>query len=106
MYKINKEKVRKILVDEMNYTPYKVDLLLKDYPSLRDQLGEAVEQWLKDRTVADVAVEGFSIKDVMEKRQVHFLVAVKKLNILLDKSIPVEERDKLRKTLSRQVVFK
>jgi hypothetical protein len=106
MYKIDIPKAKKIMVEENHYTPQKVDLFLKDYPPIHDDLGEAVEQWLDDRTIKDTVVDGLSINEVMTKQRVHFLQAVKKLNMLLDENTPSEERKLLRKILSRQVILK
>jgi len=106
MYELDKEKARKIMIEEEGYTPYKVDLLLKDYPSIHEKLGDTVTQWLLDRTINDVVIEGLSIKQVMIKRQLHFLVAIKKLNTLLDKNIPIKVRNSLLRRLNRQVIFK
>ncbi|MCI0558928.1 MAG: hypothetical protein MN733_10565 [Nitrososphaera sp.] len=105
MYKIDKEKVRKILIEELGYVPNKADLFLKDYPPLHEKLGAAVEQWLKDRTVANVSIEGLSIDGVMEKQQTNFLVTVKNLNELMDESIPIEERKEKKEILNTQVFF-
>jgi hypothetical protein len=43
MYQIDKDRVRKILVDEMKFPEFDVDLFLKDFPSLHDSLSSAVE---------------------------------------------------------------
>ena len=93
------------MVDEEHYTPYKVDSLLKDYPPIHNQLAPAIEQWLKDRTVTDINIEDLSIKQVMSNQQVHFLVAIKRLNELLDENIPSDQRRKLLKILNQPVYF-
>jgi len=105
MYALDKELARKVLLDELNYHPFDVDLFLRDYPPLHDDLGRAVDQWLTDRTVADVAVEGLSIQQVMRRRRSHFLAAVRDLNTLLDETIPAEKRRKFRDILSRPAFY-
>jgi len=106
MYHIDKDRVRKILVDEMQFPEFDVDVFLHDFPSLHDRLSSAVEQWLQDRTVADTVVEGLSIKDVMRKRRSHFLAAIRDLNILLDERIPAERRQRFKETLEKPVYYR
>lgn len=105
MYNLDKEQVKKILIEEMKLPAFDVELFLKDFPPLHDSLSSAVEQWLKDRTIGEIVVEGLTIKDVMKKRRCHFLVALRDLNVLLDESIPVEKRQRFKETLKRTVHY-
>ena len=106
MYELDKEQVKKILIEEMKLPAFDVELFLRDFPPLHDSLSSAVEQWLKDRTITEVVVEGLAITDVMKKRRSHFLAALRDLNILLDENIPVEKRQRYKETLKKPVHYK
>lgn len=105
MYQIDKPTVRKIMVEEQGYSPQKVDRLLADYPPIREPLADAVKQWLEDRTISSVKVEGLGIQQVMQDQHYHFLVAIKNLNLLLDESTPADERKRLLKALQTPAIF-
>lgn len=105
MYQIDKAKARKILIEEEHYDAFDADQLLEDYPPIGDPLAQAVQQWLRDRQLLDTQVEGLTIKQIIDNRQYHFLVAVKALNRLLDPSKTAEQRLKLRNSLSRPVQY-
>lgn len=105
MYQIDKPTARKILIEEQGFSPQRVDRLLADYPLIREPLASAVKQWLDDRTISPVKVEGLEIQQVMQDQHYHFLVAVKNLNILLDESTPDDERKRLLKALRTPAVF-
>jgi hypothetical protein len=55
-------------------------------------LAEAMQAWLKDRRVLDVAVEGITIRQVMQAHDCHFLSAVSGLNDLLVRPLPPEDK--------------
>jgi hypothetical protein len=105
MRTIDTEKIRTVLVVEDHFTPTRADLILKNFPLLNDELAEAVEQWLKDRTIADVTIEGLSIERVMHLRKCHFLIAVKDLARLIDPSLPAETRALLREVLGKPLIL-
>ncbi len=105
MYELDKERVKKILIEEMKFPAFDVELFLRDFPPLHDSLSSAVEQWLKDRTIGDVVVEGLAIQDVMKKRRCHFLAALRDLNVLLDESVSVEKRQRFKETLQKTVHY-
>jgi hypothetical protein len=105
MYQIDKSTARKILIEEQGFSPQRVDRLLANYPLIREPLASAVKQWLDDRTISPVKVEGLGIQQVMQDQHYHFLVAVKNLNILLDESTSDDERKRLLKDLRTPAVF-
>ncbi|HOT98984.1 MAG TPA: hypothetical protein PLO13_08340 [Anaerolineaceae bacterium] len=105
MYQIDKPAARKIMVEEQGYSPQKVDRLLADYPPIHEPLADAVKQWLEDRTISSVKVEGLEIQQVMQDQHYHFLVAIKKLNLLLDESTPTDERKRLLEDLRTPAIF-
>jgi hypothetical protein len=105
MYKINKTKARKILIDEEHFLPLNADRMLKDFPPIQEPLAQAVQKWLEDRTIVDISVEGLTIKKVIHDQGYHFLIAVKNLNKLLDQTIPEDERKNLLKALKIPSVF-
>jgi len=106
MYILDKAEARRILVTREDYEPYQADFLLEKYPAIRDELADAVRQWLRDDTIQDVTVEGLTIRQVMEAKRCEFLVAVSYLNGLLDEGLSDEARDRYREYLVSPVVIK
>lgn len=106
MYVLDKETARNKMVNEENLPTEKVDMLLKDYPPLSDEFREIVEQWLANGTIHDqFEAEGLTIPVVMDNQQVHFLVAVSKLNELLNENLSKDKKEELKKMLSEKVFF-
>lgn len=105
MYEIDKLMFREILIQRERFSPDKVDLLMADYPAVDDRFGDAIEQWLEDRTIAEISVHGISLREVLENKQVHFLVAIRSLNELLDTTFREPERSRQIEALRTPVVF-
>ncbi len=98
--KIDTEKVKKILVDELDYKEFEAEHFLKDFPNINEELVPAVEQWLKDRTIVDTDFGGITIKDVMKTR-CHFLMAINQLNRLFDDDLSDEKKKRLKELLKK-----
>ena len=92
MYTIDKEKVKKILIEELGYTPGQAKVFIDDFPPIYEPLDTAVKQWLTDRTISDVTVEGMTIKEIMLRHSTDFLEAVQELDALLDPRMTSEHR--------------
>jgi len=104
MYCINKEKARKVLLSQ-NYQPYQINILLENYPSLPDSIGELIEEWFDDHKIPELQIDGISLQEVMENRNSHFLVAIRDLSRLLDPSISLEDKKKWRKMLKKTLYY-
>ncbi len=104
MYTIDKQKASVILKSQ-NFEPYQINLLLKNYPPLPDAFGKAVEQWLIDKTVPDLEVDGITLKDVMTNRHSHFLVAIRDLSHLLDPTLSADEQAQWHRILSTPLYY-
>ncbi|NMB60855.1 MAG: hypothetical protein GYA18_00775 [Chloroflexi bacterium] len=104
MYQLDKDLARSVLLKQGHAT-YQIDILLKNYPSLQDEMGVVVEKWLRDQKIPDLEVDGLSIREVMETRRSSFLVAVRDLNRLLDASLPDEKRTQWRRILTTPVYY-
>lgn len=104
MYHLDQEKARKILNAE-NIKAYQIDILLKNFPPVPDEIGTLVEQWFVDQNIPDLIVDGISIDEVMNKRHAHFLVAIRDLSRLLDPSLSDEMRKKWRKILTTTLYY-
>ena len=101
---LDKEVLKKILTSELGYSQTDADLYLKDCPSeIHRELEEIVGAWLKDRSIADYEIEGVSIKEVMEARGYHFLMAIKAFNRLFDEDVPPEKRKQMTSDLVKPV---
>lgn len=102
MVKVNKNELKKILIDELNYKEHEADLYLLDYPdSIHDPLESSYKKWLSDRTVAVEPIEDLLISDIMNKRKAHFLMAIKILNRLFDKDLTESERTRLKEIIQK-----
>ncbi len=106
MFTVDKEKARKILIDEFHYKKHQVDAFLESIPELDDIFKPAVERWLSDRTVLDLSVEGLTISQVMATRKSSFLTAVRDLNILLRSDYPEDFREKFKQALQQPIEYK
>jgi len=104
MYELDKDLARSVLLKQ-GHAPYQVDILLKNYPPLQDELGMVVEKWLQNQESPDLDVDGLTLKDVMETRRSHFLVAMRDLNHLLDPALTDEERVQWRRILTTPVRY-
>lgn len=104
MYHLDKEKARKVLLEE-GFSPSPVDRLLKRYPPVHESLGPAIEKWLNEGIISDVIVDGISVREVMEKRQSHFLIAIRDLSKLLDPNLTPEKREKWRRIITTPVFY-
>jgi len=104
MYELDKDLARSVLLKQ-GHAPYQVDILLKNYPPLQDELGVAVEQWLQNQKIPDLEVDGLLVREVMETRRSNFLVAVRDLNRLSDISLPDEKRTQWRRILTTPVHY-
>lgn len=104
MYTIDKQKAIAILKSQ-NTEQHQINLLLKNYPSLQDDFGKAVEQWFIDQTIPDLEVEGITLKDVMANRHSHFLIAIRDLSHLLDPTLSPEEHKQWRRILSTPLYY-
>lgn len=104
MLVLDKAKVKKILTEELGYDPIDADLFLKDYPPIHNELIEAVQRWLQDRTVVDVKISGVSVSEVMQASGCNFLVAIRDMDRLLDPGLSEERRRQMAESL-RQPVY-
>jgi len=92
---LDNNQVKYILCSELGYSPIEADSYLRDFPVIHDELADAVQRWLEDRTVLETNIFGLSIKDYMRTHHSHFLMAVRDLNHLYDNDLTPERRDRL-----------
>lgn len=104
MYYLNKDKARKVLLSQ-NIQPYQIKILLKNYPSLPNSIGELIEDWFKDREIPELVIDGISLQEVMENRHSHFLIAIRDLSRLLDPSLSLEEKEKWHQILNKTLYY-
>jgi len=104
MYTIDKDKAKKVLVEEYDYKPYQADLFLERFPALHEELAEPVENWLEDREIPDISVGGLSVQEILRTQRSHFLLVVQYLNRLLDEDLPADKREQLIRTLRKPAV--
>lgn len=102
MLKIDTRQAREILIAELGFSPIAADAFLSDFPPIHDELAESVSRWLTDRTVLDVDVAGVTIRELMQARGDHFLMAVRLL--LLDADVSPAQRERMASLLRRPVI--
>jgi len=100
---IDKSQAEAILTEELGFSALGASMFLRDFPPIHDELAKSVSRWFSDRTVLDVSVGGISLKEVMQARGDHFLMAVRLLNRLLDADVAPEEREEQAQLLRRPV---
>ncbi len=104
MYDLGRDRVI-LALKSQHLTATQIHILLDRYPKLDDRLGKVVEQWLVTQEYPNVEVDGISALEVMQKRQCHFLTALRDLNKLLDPTLSPEKRERWRRILTTQVYF-
>lgn len=102
MFVLDKEKIKPIMINELGYTSYEADKLLETLVVIHDDLKDAVDRWVIDRTIQDVNVSGVSLKTIMERRRINFIVAIRYLNRLLDDDLPDQLRTSMISMLQRR----
>ncbi len=104
MFDIDKEKVKQALIVD-GVQIWQIDRLLEKYPKLHEQMMNALNVWLENRTVSDIQIEGLSISDVMNTRRCHFLVAIRDLDRFYDENLIGDERDQWVRILKSPVYY-
>ena len=100
MYKIDKEKVKKILTEELGYNNIQAEIFCDLHlSSVHNELTKAVKRYLEDRTIIDISIHGLSIQELMKVQHVDFLEAIFYLNRILDDD--VVDKDRLVELLRR-----
>ena len=78
-----KQKLKEILMNELAYSEYVAEITLEDLCNLNEELSAILEKWTENRTVTDIAVEGFSLAALMEERGFSFPAALIAMDWLL-----------------------
>lgn len=65
---MNKEQLKRILISELEYSEHSAEQTAKDLLSISDlDLLDALEIWVKDRTVSNISQGKYSIYDLLKK---------------------------------------
>ena len=78
-----KKNIVNILMTELNYSEHVANVTADDLLNINPQLQPALQSWLDTRTVTDIQVHGFSIKQLMEQRKYTFPSALISIDWLL-----------------------
>lgn len=105
MYHLDLTGAREIMKAEYGYSAADLHWLLDSFPPLNSRLGPAVDQWLADRRVIHLEVQGLILAETMARRASSFLAMIRQFNSLLDESLPQDDRDRLREALSHPAIF-
>ncbi|RCX07127.1 hypothetical protein DFR58_1591 [Anaerobacterium chartisolvens] len=71
-----KDRIKKILAEELGYTPYEAEVTADGLMRLDMRLKAAFDRWLCDRTETDVGVVGLNAFKLMEKRGLAYPAAL------------------------------
>ncbi len=77
------EKIKSILVNELQYSEYAADLTARDLTNLRPQFQASLARWLEDRTMTETSVSKFSTSDLMKRKGFTYPAALIALDWLL-----------------------
>lgn len=103
MFTIDKDKVKDILISELEYKEHEADVYLRDFPELNDHLQNALTLWLEDRTITDEVFFTLTIGELMKIRRSNFLTAVAALNRLFDSGVSEQQRQQMIEDLKQPI---
>jgi len=104
VYQLDKRRAKLVLLDE-GIDHSSVDSFIEKYPLLNDSLGTVVDQWLLDRQIPDLEIEGVSLIEVIRKRDSHFLKAIRDLNRLFDPTLTADQKANWKRNLTTQRLY-
>jgi len=78
-----KDKIKEILMKELNYSEYAADTTADDLINIHLQLQPAFQKWFEKREITNMEVMGVSIKQLMEQRGYTFPSALISMDWLL-----------------------
>lgn len=85
-------KIKEILINELGYSEYAADITERDLLTLQPQLKTALEKWLLDRTLTNIVIGQFSIRQLMLQKGCTFPAALIALDwVLTEPEIAVKE---------------
>jgi hypothetical protein len=98
--KINKKKIKKILI-EQGKENFDVDLFLKNYPEkINNDLKKCYKTYLKKRDVLNVEFDGVTLEKIMENLHGHFFTALRDMDKLMSTKKGTEEREQWKKIIT------
>jgi hypothetical protein len=80
---MKQKNIKKILINELNYTKYEAEVTSADLIKLDQSLQPALLLWLKDRTVSDLKMYDFSVLKLMEEKKFTFPASLIALDWLI-----------------------
>lgn len=86
----------KVLTKELNYSNHVAIKTTEDLLNMDGQLHEALALWVKKRTISNLAVQGFSVKWLMNEKGMTYPAALIALDWLLN------EPDVAKKEMSKE----
>ncbi|MCL1912311.1 MAG: hypothetical protein FWG10_00155 [Eubacteriaceae bacterium] len=60
------EKIKDILITELDYSKYVAEMTAEDLCNLQPPLDGIRDAWLADRSISDIVVEGFSVSNLLK----------------------------------------
>jgi hypothetical protein len=79
----DENQLKTILIEEEGIEESKTFFIIENLKTLDDRLQEAMDQWMKDRSISNFDVEGVDLKFIMEKGKVNFHNALTIMNAFL-----------------------
>ena len=81
-----KEKIIKILIEELDYSEHVADVTADDLLKLHPQLQPPFQSWLENRKITNVEILGFSVEQLVKQRGYTFPSALISMDWLLTDS--------------------
>lgn len=78
-----KDKIEKILMEELDYAEFAAKVTALDLMNLQPQLRDALYLWAKDRTETNIWVEGYSTFNLMASKGFTYPAALIALDWLI-----------------------
>jgi hypothetical protein len=78
-----RDKIINILMKELGYSDHVASLTANDLANIQPQLRPALQVWIDTRSITDIEVLGFSIKQLMKQRGYTFPSALISMDWLL-----------------------
>jgi hypothetical protein len=91
MVDFDKNKVTRILIDELDYNAVEAGLLAEGFPNLHPDLHDSLNDYLETRIERNVEFEGISIAQIMEKSHCNYIDALVTMNAFINDPTLIEE---------------
>jgi len=76
MLQFDKEKMKGILIEDLEYKDWAADITVEALGNLDESLQSVLDVWIETRTVTEFSFDGLSLRAIMEKDRCSFVTAL------------------------------